>query len=349
MQISGQYIKGISFESKDKAAKQLEENILKESGVKDYFYIDQNKDGFILYIDLKPKTERKNAEDGSKKIVQRLFDSSNGIKEFSDLTVKEIAMGPPSGDWQIQIQLADSNMANLKEAAIETGQFLSKQEHVIKVDDGFTDKGNPGVAIVLDREKMGISGLSSLEVGTQLKSILDQTKVGKFEDPISGEQEEIFLANQDKYNSTDELKKIPLLSRAGTMIFLADIAKIEERQNVNAIERYNGSRYVTIKARLDDEQNAALVQKKLNDFATKEKLKSWSIDQKLNKGDIADMTKSFTELGVALLIAILLTYIVLVLQFSSFSLPVIMLFTIPLSFIVVFPALWHKGSYFGFL
>jgi HAE1 family hydrophobic/amphiphilic exporter-1 len=61
------------------------------------------------------------------------------------------------------------------------------------------------------------------------------------------------------------------------------------------------------------------------------------------------LTKSFTELGIALVVAILLTFIFLVLQFKSFSLPIIMLFTIPLSLIGVFPALYLFNIQFGFL
>jgi multidrug efflux pump subunit AcrB len=73
------------------------------------------------------------------------------------------------------------------------------------------------------------------------------------------------------------------------------------------------------------------------------------VDSKGNQGEFDDIAKSFQELFIALTAAIFLTYVVLVLQFRSFSLPVIMLFTIPLAAVGVFPALYLVDGQLGFL
>jgi HAE1 family hydrophobic/amphiphilic exporter-1 len=178
--------------------------------------------------------------------------------------------------------------------------------------------------------------------------VIDQTSVGKF-NANDGKNYEIYLTAKSKPTDIDSIKKLPLVSRTGLAITVGDVADVTSSNGVSAIERYNGARFATIQARIDDNKNTMTVQKKFDEYLTDSKLKELGVDSKLNKGDIGDITKSFTELGIALLIAIILTYVFLVLQFKSFSLPIIMLYTIPLSLIGVFPALWLSKSQFGFL
>jgi HAE1 family hydrophobic/amphiphilic exporter-1 len=69
-----------------------------------------------------------------------------------------------------------------------------------------------------------------------------------------------------------------------------------------------------------------------------------------SEGSTASNNKSFQELFIALGLAIVLTYIALAIFFSSFTQPLVILFTIPLSFLGIFPALAHLGNgQFGFL
>ncbi len=348
LQAQATYQNGLTETQKNEAAKKIEDALIKEEGIKEYFFTNQSADGFWMYINLKDKSERKDKNNKSKEILARVIDNTKNITGLDDLLFAEVITGPPSGGYQIKTQLATNDLAKLENASKRVGEFLQSAEHVTKVDDGFTGKTDPEIQISLNRTKVGIAGLSSFEVGSQIKSVIDQNQIGKFSDK-DGNNFDIFLTANSKPKNIDELKKLPLLSRAGTIINLGDVADVTEGQGVGSIERYNGARFATVQARVDDTKNTATVQKTLDDYLTKDKLKELGIDSKLNKGDIGDITKSFTDLGVALIIAIVLTYLVLVLQFRSFSLPVIMLFTIPLSFIGVFPVLWITKSQFGFL
>lgn len=348
LQVQATFNKGMTFSEKDQSARNLEENILKDSAVKEYYYISQSPDGFQMFVNLKDKSERKDKSEKSKEVAKRLRNDAPSLNGFDDISVDELAMGPPSGSYQINTQLASNDMGKLESAAKEVGKFLTGLEHVTKVNDGFTGKTDPEIEIKLNRSKVEQAGLSSAEVGMQLKSVVDQSQIGKL-NSADGGSSDIYLAVSKKPASIDDIKKLPLVSRTGTVLTVNDVADVVEGQGVSSIERYNGLRFVSIQARVDDTKNTMTVQKKLDEYLTVDKLKELGVDSKVNKGDIGDMTKSFTELGVALCIAIVLTYIVLVLQFKSFSLPVIMLYTIPLSLIGVFPALWLAKSQFGFL
>lgn len=348
LQAQATYKKGNTFATRDEYAKNFEKLILREKSIKEYYYIQQTADGFSMYINLKDKSERKEKSEKSKEVAKRIKADLGTLEGFDDLTVDETSMGPPVGGFQINTQLASNDLGKLESAAKNVGKYLSTLEHVVKVNDGFSGKADPEIEIKLDRAKIDQAGLSSAEVGMQLKSLIDESQAGKINNS-DGSSSEISLSISNKPKSIDEVKKMPLLSRNGTVTTVGDVATVSEGEGVSSIERYNGLRFASVQARVDDTKNTMAVQKELDNYLTSEKLKELGVDSKLNKGDIGDMAKSFTELGIALVVAIVLTYIVLVLQFKSFSLPLIMLYTIPLSLIGVFPALWLAKSQFGFL
>jgi hydrophobic/amphiphilic exporter-1 (mainly G- bacteria), HAE1 family len=69
-----------------------------------------------------------------------------------------------------------------------------------------------------------------------------------------------------------------------------------------------------------------------------------------SQGGSASAVKSFKDLGIALLLAIIFTYIVLAIFFNSLTQPLVILYTIPLTFTGIFPALgWLGNGEFGFL
>lgn len=346
--IQAKYEKGFSLAQKTTAVEGLEQLLVKETGIKEFFFAEQNQNGFSMYVNLKDKVDRGTDTDRSKAIVSRLQTGSTNLSGFLDVLVSEIAMGPPTNDYQISTNLESNDLTKLESAAVTVGKYLGNLEHVTKVDDGFTNKLDQEVHLTLNAAKVQAQGLSSYEVGTQLKAVLDHTTVGKLV-PASGDPLDIVLATNQDPASLEAIGNLPLLNRSGQTLKVSDLATVEESKGVSAIQHYNGKRYATVQARVDKQENVLKVQDQFDQYLTDAKLKELGIESKLTKGDIGDITKSFTDLAIAMVIAILLTYVVLVLQFRSFSLPVIMLFTIPLSLIGVFPILYLTGSQFGFL
>ncbi len=345
--ISASLKPGLSMTDRDMTGRALETLAAAESGIDHFFYYDQNATSLFLWTELKPLAERGD-QNGSKDIVERLRAAVKNVPNLNDVLVNEVGSGTPEPDFQISTQLYDNDPVVLERAAKDVGAFLAKQKNVIKVDDGFTDRGTPEIQITLDRTKVQLAGLSSFEIGQQLKVLMESTKVTKYSG-VEGDAD-IYLVNAAVSTSLEDLRNIPVVNRTGTAIRVRDVATVALGTAVDAIQRFDGQRYVNVKARVDgNNSNVFVVQKALNDYATPAKLKALGIDSNESRGEFDDIAKSFKELGLALVVAIILTYIVLVLQFKSFSQPVVMLVTVPLSFIGVFPALWATGSDLGFL
>ncbi len=342
------FAKGLTVDDRNDVARAIENQVLKESRVESYEYYAQSTDGLFLFINLAKKKDFPNNNDASKQIVARLKKTVPKVENVSDALVSEVSDGTPEPDFQISSQLSGDSQSVLQKASQDIGGFLTKQAKVVKVDDGFTDRGEPQLNLYLDRTAVAEAGLSSFEVGQQLKALVDETKVTKFSG--TGGPADIYLVNGAKPGDTEAILNLPLLGRTGQTIQVRDVANVEETTVADSISRLNGSLFVNIQARVDGNNNDVLkVQTALNKYLTDKKLQSLHVSKTVSHGTFDEIAKSFSQLGLALVVAIILTYLVLVLQFKSFSQPLVMVVTVPLSFIGVFPALWAAHSDLGFL
>lgn len=344
--VDARFKSGLTFADRSAVGGKIEQLLLKESGVAKFFYYQQSRDGLFLFAELKNKAERDDTQ-ASKEIVLRLREKTKEILNLDDVVVGELGVGPPEEDYQIQVQLNDNDPAVLKNAATDVGAYLHSLEHVTRVDDGFTGKDESEVRVTLDRVKVQVAGLSSFEIGQQLKSVIGEVTVTKYTG--EGGAADIILKNGSLPNDVDAIRNLPLVSRTGQVLKVSDVATVDQSSTVSAIQRFNGLRYVSVRARIDDSKNLVAVQQKFDAYLTNDKLEQLGIDSRDSRGEFEEIAKSFTELGMALAAAIFLTYIFLVLQFKSFSQPLVMLITVPLSLIGVFPALMLTGSDLGFL
>ncbi|MBI5404960.1 MAG: efflux RND transporter permease subunit [Candidatus Kerfeldbacteria bacterium] len=345
--IEAKFQPGVTFADREQTARQLEDMVLQEPAVAKYFYYSQNRDGLYLFTELKPKSERRDTAQASKQVVARLKDKAKSVARLNDILINELGTGTPEASYQIQVQLNDNDPVVLEAAAKEVGNYLRSLDHVIRVDDGFSGSREQEVRITLDRTKVQAAGLSSFEVGQQLKAIIGETTVTKYAG--EGGAADVILKNGGLPTNLEAIRNLPLATRTGQIVRVRDVAAVDEADTLGAIQRFNGRRYVSVRARLDSSDNLVPVQQKFNEYLTDEKLASLGIDSRDSRGEFDDIAKSFQQLGLALAAAILLTYTFLSLQFKSFSQPLIMLVTVPLSLTGVFPALWATGSDLGFL
>jgi len=118
--------------------------------------------------------------------------------------------------------------------------------------------------------------------------------------------------------------------------------------NINNLTKINGKEYAEVKVRLNQPDNTALIielKEQLEQEFDEDKLKSLGLEKddiSYDQGFQGQTLESFNSATFVLILAIVLLYILLVLQFNSFSLPLLVLLAVPFSFPLLFPAL----SYF---
>lgn len=293
----------------------------------------------------------------------------------------QVTIGIKSDDF-VKLKSASLSVGKTLQKICKVGQVITIDETcsngtriVTKVDDGYTNKDNKQLEILFDRAKLNQYQLTipntpiSALVSTQIKQVFsaDPTNftidksIGKIE--INNEQIDIVLDQSTPLPQTlEQIKNIPIFSPiTNSPVLLSSIAEVKEVSVKSSITRVKGQVINDIQARLSNDNNDQGTAALVNDVVINEYKKDGyknTINLGLDKesiaqyseGDGAAFIKSFSELGSAFLIAIILIYIILALFFRSFSMPIVILFTIPLTFLGLFPALSaFAGGQFGFL
>ena len=122
---------------------------------------------------------------------------------------------------------------------------------------------------------------------------------------------------------------------------LSDFASEDDGYSMDNITRENQKPYITVTAEIDENANATLLSRKLQDKIDKYKAPG-GYEVKLS-GDATQTTDMLKQMGKALALGFMLIYLVMVAQFQSLKSPFIIMFTIPLAFTGGFLALLITG------
>ncbi len=307
--------------------------------------------------------------------------------QFFDYSFGTVSNGPPAPSFQIALSIKSEDQTKIQKSAVEVGKVMQNvcfrdiglsidgrcefgTKLVTKVDDGFTNKENKVVEVIADSAKIEKQKLIipnaplTILVNQKIKELyqLSNTRIQTIRSDV--DEVPVFIS-KDNLNasniSLDTLKNLELDNLQGQKVKLEEVARIEEKNTAASIQRNKGESIGVIQARLmegrDDQSNAAKISSLVLDYFNvndSAKLKELGLPvgslAEYSEGSSAGFAKSFLELLTALVLAIILSYFVLAVFFNSLSLPFVILFTIPLTFVGVFPALRQfTNGEFGFL
>ena len=111
---------------------------------------------------------------------------------------------------------------------------------------------------------------------------------------------------------------------------LSEFASEDDGYSMESITRENQKPYLTVTAELEDNVNATLLSRKLQEKIDKYKAPD-GYEVEL-AGDATQTTEMLKQMGKALALGFLLIYLIMVAQFQSLLSPFIVIFTVPLAF-----------------
>lgn len=250
------------------------------------------------------------------------------------ISVEKDANGPPVG-YPVNIEIFGDDYIELIKLANEVRSFIIKENipgiEELKVD---VNRNKPGMEVTVDRRKAGSLGVSAGQVGFQLRRALFGEKAGVYKK--DGEDYDINVRFQeaDRYNPSALFNQnITFRDMASGQIKSIPVSAVVETKNVagfSAIKHKNMRRVVTVYSAILPGYNAneivGQVQTQLQGFNIPK-----GIDYAFT-GEIAEQEENMRFLSSALGFAILLIMLLLVFQFNSVSKPLIILFSIFMSF-----------------
>ncbi|MGB7843183.1 MAG: efflux RND transporter permease subunit [Salinimicrobium sp.] len=218
-------------------------------------------------------------------------------------------------------------------------EYAQAAESALRSIDGATqvetsvEEGNPEISVSVDRDKMTSLGLNVASVGQTLRTAFSGNTDNKFRTG-NNEYDINIIFDEAARNNIEDVRNIQFINNSGQRINLAQFADINFESGPSLLERYDRSPSVTISAQTVGRTTGAVAQDWEQKLGNIEKPKGvdWTWG-----GNMENQSEGFGTLGIALLAAIMLVYMIMVVLYDNFVKPFIVLFSIPLSFI---GALW---------
>jgi HAE1 family hydrophobic/amphiphilic exporter-1 len=233
----------------------------------------------------------------------------------------------------IQLIVQGADYEKVEEAAALLLDVVKKTPGTADVKFSIDDPKQE-VQVKLNREKMAQLGLSSSDAGMALRMALAGNDDSKYSEGNYEYNIRVGVDNFDKTN-IDDISKLTLLNKKGELIELNQIANISYGLGPSMLERTNRISSITVKSNVVGRPSGTVGSEIMN-----------AIDDQMpegvtiRKGGSMEMqSKAFGSLGFAFLAAIVLIYLTMVVLYNSLSDPLVVLVSIPLSFIGAFFAL----------
>ncbi len=296
-------------------------------------------DQALVYVKLHPKADRSISQDQLGAIFRREMAAIGGVQ------VSVFTSGFGGALKSIQVQMGGTDARVLTSLAERAAAMVSRVPGA--VDVGLSTRGQkPELEVQLDRGLAGLLGITVGQVAQSLRPAFAGIDAGDWVDP-SGETRDVTvrLAPEWRERVTD-LTRLPLVAGTTpggvpTTLPLGQVATITQGLGPAQIDHLDRDEVVIVQANVAGRPLTQVTRDIAASLASLQLPPGYTITF---GGESRDQAEVFTRIFTALGVAILLMYLILVIQFGSFVDPLAILVSLPLSLIGVVLALWITGS-----
>jgi multidrug efflux pump subunit AcrB len=260
------------------------------------------------------------------------------------IEVKEFEQGPPV-EAPIAVRILGDNLKTLKEISSDVEKMIISTQGTINVKNPLSTS-KTDIHVKINRDKAGFLGVPLVDIDKTVRAAVAGLPISKFRDLEGKEYNMVLRLPFTGKIDYEDLDKIYVSSVTGAQIPLKQVANIQFKSSPMLINHYNLERNVTITS--DVESNRSV------DNVTREiilQLDSydWPKDYRYSMGgELESREESFGGMAKAVIVAIIGIFAVLVLQFRSYTQPLIVFSAIPLAIIGSVVALLITGNSFSF-
>ncbi len=193
-----------------------------------------------------------------------------------------------------------------------------------------SEGGNPEIKVQVNRDKMTSLGLNVAAVGMAMQTAFSGNDDAKF---TIGDEEYDINIRYDKMGreTVNDLRSMEFINEQGQPIKLDQFADVNYSSGPSLLERRDKSPSVTIEAQTIGRTIGTVASDWMSEMEKLEKKPGVSY---VWGGTMENQQEGFGALGLALLASVLLVYLIMVAIYNNFATPLIVMFSIPLSFIV---------------
>lgn len=294
-------------------------------------------------ISLKPQSQRSRSSEQISDDLRRKLSNIPGmiIRTRAGQGLFIFRLGTSGTDKvQVEVRGHDLQMADM----------LAKQvKDIVESVEGITDArisrelGSPEELIFIDRQKAADMNLTVSKIANALQTIISGTRAGYYRQ--AGDEYTILvkLREAEKMDLRDILD-LTLVNSRGQPVVLRNVVSVGPRSGPVTIERKDQERIVTISADISERDMGSVI----SDI--RGLLRGIPVPADFTiafGGDYEEQQKSFRELLLSCVLALVLVYMVMACQYESLRDPFVVMFSVPLAAIGVILMLFLTGTTFN--
>lgn len=269
-------------------------------------------------------------------------------KEFPQAWVRvtRLEMGPAVG-YPVQFRVVGPDTQKVREIAREVEQVMAASPKVRDVQFDWNDPVRT-LKVELDQDKARALGLTPSDVNLVTQSVMNGATLSQLRERENLVDIVARAVPQERLD-LDTLKDVNIYTRAGTVVPLAEVAKVKYELEEPVLWRRNRDMAITVRADVKDGEQAVSVTKEIKPLLK-------DIEAKLPAGYRVDMGGAVEEsdtanraLAAVAPVMVLTILLILMLQLQDFSKMAMVFLTAPLGLIGVVAALLVFRAPLGFV
>ncbi|MGD6844236.1 efflux RND transporter permease subunit [Bacillus infantis] len=278
-------------------------------------------------------------------------DSKENFDKEKEDVIEELKGTADKGEWASQdfsgmgassalsMQVYGDSMDDIEPVISELEGIFKDNDSLTNVKTSISDTYDE-YTLVADQEKLSSLGLSAAQIGMGLSNTGQRQVLTTID--YDNEEVNVYVEMEaESYQNIDDLTDQTIQSPLGIEVPIKDVVEIQEGTTSDTITRQDGRIYADVSGEITA-KDVAKVSADVNAEADKLDLPS---NVEISMGGVTeDINESFTQLGLAMLAAIAIVYLVLVITFGGGLAPFAILFSLPFTIIGALVGLLIAGE-----
>ena len=272
-------------------------------------------DGVISYS---VTTDADAVQEEVQSAIRAELDALDEVGEFS-LSASSGGMGMAS---TVDVTVSAPTQELLSEGATAVQDALTSNDAFVQVDSNLATS-RPMIEVTIDREAAAGRGLSEVMLASMTSAQMQPTSIGQI--VLDDASVQVYLSPGATPQTRDEIAALPIETLMGEER-LDELATIEVVDGPVSIATQDGVRSATISATPADDDLAVA------SAAVTEELDAIALPGGVTAsvgGVLSEQEEAFAQLGLALLAALLIVYVVMVATFKSLLQPLLLMISVP--------------------
>jgi HAE1 family hydrophobic/amphiphilic exporter-1 len=254
------------------------------------------------------------------KVTEELRSDFEGLTDAGEIKIGQEGSGLGGSSLSVQVNASDN--AVLATATEQVRAAMAGISGVTEVDTSLK-ASVPRLDVVVDRKAAADAGLTEAQVAQTVAGQFRSAPAGQIS--VDGATQDVVISFGSAPASPDALKALPLTTSKG-IVPLDQVADVKQVDGPEQISRVDGNRTATVTGAVTGSDLRAInadLTKKLDGLDLPP-----GADYAIG-GVSADQNEAFGQLGLAVLAAIAIVFIIMVATFRSILQPIILLVSIP--------------------